>query len=136
MPLARILIVDDESDVKSVMKRGLEISGFEVTAECDPLQALANFKVATYNLALLDIRMPNMDGFDLFDKLSKMEGNLKVCFLTAFDIDYFERFKERFPNIPTRCFIKKPVSIRNLISMVRAELGLQNNSNSSSMPAS
>ena len=123
MALANILIVDDEADVKNVIKRGLEITGFNVKSECDPLEALANFRAEVYAIALLDVRMPNMDGFELYEKMSHIDGRMKVCFLTAFDVEYFEKFKDRFPHIPTRCFIKKPVSIRNIIEMVKSELG-------------
>jgi two-component system, OmpR family, response regulator ChvI len=119
----RILIVDDEADITSVMKRGLENAGFEVDVENNPLTALQNFKAGKYSLALLDIRMPQMEGFDLYERLSQLDSKMKVCFLTAFDANYFEKFKIRFPHLPTRCFIKKPVTIKDLVNIVEAELG-------------
>ena len=63
-----------------------------------------------------------MDGFELYEKLTQIDNKLRVCFLTAFDVDYFEMFKKRFPNVPNRCFIRKPVSIKNLTEMVKTEL--------------
>lgn len=122
MPSSKILIVDDEADLKNVLKRGLEMTGFQVSTECDPLEALANFKGGEYGLIISDIRMPKMDGFELVDKLSKIDPGVKVCFLTAFDIEYFEKFKQQFPSVPTRCFIKKPISIVAMIGAVKAEL--------------
>jgi CheY-like chemotaxis protein len=119
----RILIVDDEADVMTVMKRGLEMSGFHVRTESDPATALENFKAGTFDLLITDIKMPKMDGFELAGRLLEIDPKIRICFITAFDIDYFEKFRQRFSHIPTRCFIKKPVSIANLVGMVRQELG-------------
>jgi DNA-binding response OmpR family regulator len=121
---ASILIVDDEADLKGMIMKGLEISGFNVSSECDPVEALANFQAGKYDMAILDIRMPNIDGFDLYERLRQTDRSLKVCFLTAFDAEYFDMFKQRFPDLPTHCFIRKPVSIISLIKMVKAELDI------------
>jgi len=67
-------------------------------------------------MVLLDVKMRQMDGFELYEKLSRIDDTVKVCFLTAYDMDYFEKFKERFPHVPTRCFInQKPISMKNLV---------------------
>jgi hypothetical protein len=80
------------------------------------------------------------DGFELYEKLSRIDDTVKVCFLTAYDMDYFEKFKERFPHVPTRCFInQKPISIKNLVGTVRTDLSIsqpKDNLNSSSQSAS
>ncbi len=120
--LARILIVDDEGDLAYVMQRGLKIAGFRVDAKTNPLDAIASFGKGKYDLLLLDIRMPEMNGFELYERLSQVDNRVKVCFLTAFDVEYFERFRKRFPDTPKRCFIKKPVSIANLVKAIKAEL--------------
>lgn len=65
----RILLVDDEADVISLFKMILEMNGFEVDSYTDPLEALSNFKANSYDLALLDIRMPNLNGFELYKKI-------------------------------------------------------------------
>jgi hypothetical protein len=82
-----------------------------------------------------------MDGFELYEKLSRIDDRVKVCFLTAYDMDYFEKFKERLPHVPTRCSInQKPISMKNLlVGTVRTELGIsqpKDNLNSSSRSAS
>ena len=81
-----------------------------------------------------------LDGFELYEKLSRIDDTVKVCFLTAYDMDYFEKFKERFPHVPTRCFInQKPIPMKNLVGTVRTELGIsqpKDNLNSSSQSAS
>jgi DNA-binding response OmpR family regulator len=67
-PLSQILIVDDESDITSSFDMILEMNGFEVDTYNDPLLAVSNFKPNSYGLALLDIRMPKMNGFELYKK--------------------------------------------------------------------
>ena len=83
---ARILLVDDEYDISLTFKIVLEESGFIVDSFNDPLLALTNFKAGTYNLLLLDIKMPKMNGFELCKQLKKIDSSVKVCFITAFDI--------------------------------------------------
>ena len=103
--LKRILIVDDEQDIISVFKMVLEMNDFEVDAYNDPLLALSNFKQNVYDLIILDIRMPDMDGFELFKKIRMVDDKVKVCFMTAFD-DYRQEFKKSFPMLDEiKCFI-------------------------------
>ena len=80
----RILIVDDEPDVIIVFKMVLEMNGFEVDAYDNPLSALDNFKPNSYGLLLLDIKMPQMNGFELYKKLRTVDDKVKVCFITAY----------------------------------------------------
>ena len=96
-PKGRILLVDDEQDITTIAKKGLQRSGFEVDTFNNPLEALSSFKDNQYDVALLDIRMPSMNGFDLYKKLRKIDSNIKVCFITAFEM-YEEEFKKMFPS--------------------------------------
>jgi DNA-binding NtrC family response regulator len=80
----RILAVDDDSDITLTVKVGLEDSGlFEVDTFNDPELALSSFRPGLYDLVLVDMRMPKMFGHELYDKMKKIEGKLKVCFMTA-----------------------------------------------------
>ena len=118
----RILIVDDEPDIAAVMKLGLEKAGFDVEAITDPLRAIDFCKKAgQFDLALIDIRMTPINGFELYRQLLKIDKKLKVCFVTAFEI-YYDEFKRVFPKIKVECFIRKPVSIEILAALVRKEL--------------
>jgi CheY-like chemotaxis protein len=131
----------DEDEVMQVTRKGLEMAGFEVHAKCNPLDALAGFKAGAHYMVLLDVKMRQMDDFELYEKLSRIDDRVKVCFLTGYDMDYFEKFKERFPHVPTRCFInQKPISMKNLlVGTVMTELGIsqpKDNLNSSSQSAS
>src|SRR5215211_9395817 len=92
----RILLVDDETDVISLFKMVLEMNGFEVDAYTDPAAALSDFKANSYGLALLDIMMPTLNGFELYRKLKEIDNNIIACFITAFE-DYRQEFKESFP---------------------------------------
>lgn len=101
----------------------LELNGFEVDAHIDPFSALANFKPNEFGLLILDIRMPNMTGFELYKKLKIIDGNVEVCFITAFE-DYHEEFKESFPMLDeAKHFIRKPKAIEDLVNHVATILG-------------
>lgn len=122
-PLRRILLVDDESDVISVFKMILEMNGYEVDAYTSPLTALDNFKPDFYGLLLLDIRMPAMSGFELYRKMRRIDKEIKVCFITAFE-DYREEFRESFPMLDEfKYFIRKPKAVEDLVNHVATILG-------------
>ena len=72
----------------------LQMNGFEVDAFNDPLLALSNFKPNVYGLALLDIRMPKMNGFELCNQIKDIDNKIEACFITAFEDYREERRKE------------------------------------------
>ena len=111
----KILIVDDEPDITLTLGNGLEQGGYDVHVFNDPLVALSNFKPDTYDLLLLDIKMPNMTGFELYRKLKEIDSKVKVCFITAFET-YYEKFRQEFfPLEEIKGFIRKPIHIEDLI---------------------
>ena len=111
----KILIVDDEPDITLTLGKGLEQGGYDVHVFNDPLVALSNFKPGTYDLLLLDIKMPNMTGFELYRKLKEIDSKVKVCFITAFET-YYEKFRQEFfPLEEIKGFIRKPIQIQDLI---------------------
>jgi len=117
-PLRRILLVDGEVDVISVFKMILEMNGYEVDAYTDPTSALDDFKPNFYGLLLLDIRMPTINGFELYRKMRNIDDKVSVCFITAFE-DYREEFKESFPMLDEfKYFIRKPKAIEDLVNHV------------------
>lgn len=120
----KILVVDDEPDITASIKNGLTRNGFEVTTFNDPTTALASYNVNTYDLLLLDIRMPKMNGFELYRELKKKgDDTAKACFFTAFEV-YYDEFKKIFPNLEVKCFIRKPITITELTSHINTELGI------------
>jgi len=120
--LNRIMVIDDEPDIASTVKMSLERDGFVVDSFTDPQTALGHFKQEHYSMVITDIRMPNMNGFELYRELKKEDENIKVAFMTAFEM-YEEEFRRVFTNIDVKCFIKKPVSPSDLVRRVKEELG-------------
>jgi DNA-binding response OmpR family regulator len=118
----KILIVDDEPDITLSFKMILENNGFKVDAYNDPLEALNSFEPSSYDLLLLDIRMPKLDGFQLYDELRKKDQAVKVIFITAFDVNY-EALRKMYPHLRIESFVRKPVDSEHLIGAVRTELG-------------
>lgn len=95
--------------------------GFLIDDFADSELALQQFKPNFYDLAILDIRMPKLNGFDLYRQLKKQDDKLKVCFLTAYEM-YFNDFRKTFPEIRISCFIKKPVELKMLAMSIRGTL--------------
>jgi DNA-binding response OmpR family regulator len=112
----RILLVDDESDITFSFSIGLEDSGFNVDTFNHPLKALSNFRSGSYELVILDIKMPEMGGIDLCKEIRKIDNNVRICFLTAFDSRY-EEFRHY-----SECFIRKPITIDDLVEKIKKEL--------------
>ncbi len=119
--MKRIAVVDDEPDITNVLKKGLERHGFAVDIFNDPHAALASFQPKYYDLMIIDIRMPRINGFDLYRQLKKRDTSVKICFLTAFQI-YYEEFRKMFPAIDVKAFIRKPISISNLVNQIDAAI--------------
>lgn len=117
----RILIVDDEPEIAQIFALALEDKGFIVDIYHDPLAALSKFKTDLYDLVLLDIRLPNIDGFELYDKIRNMDKRIKVCFISAYQMNYLA-LRDQYPELEIDCFIPKPVKIEDLVKRVNAEL--------------
>jgi DNA-binding response OmpR family regulator len=114
----RILIVDDEPDVNLALRIVLEDNNFIVDSFNDPLRALENFKANFYDLIILDIKMPKKDGFEVYKEILKIDNRVKVCFLTAGDINY-RSLKGTFPTLDENQFIKKPIENMELIKQIQ-----------------
>jgi DNA-binding response OmpR family regulator len=114
----RILVVDDEADLTMLCSLALEYHGFKVDAFTDPQKALSNYKPGYYDLVILDIMMPKMDGFQLYNEIKKKDQKAKVCFLTASEL-YYEQFrKEEYSAIDKNLFIQKPIQNEELLKEV------------------
>lgn len=118
----KILVVDDEPDVTFTIKVILTSNGYQVDAFEDPEEALAQFNKDAYLLAFLDIKMPKINGFDLYKKLLDIDKDIKVCFLTAlgeFD-DYYRQYKKEdlAPVWGIRHIVRKPIDNSKLLEEV------------------
>jgi DNA-binding response OmpR family regulator len=114
----RILVVDDEPDLTMLCKLALEHHGFTVDTINDPQKALSNYKLGYYDLVILDIKMPFMDGFQLYNEIKKKDQKAKICFLTASEL-YYEEFRKREYNaIDKNLFLRKPIGNEELLKQV------------------
>ena len=114
----KVLIVDDENDITLSFKRILEFNRFEVDTYNDPTVALAEFKSNYYDVALIDIKMPHLDGFDLYKKIKELDNNLRIYFLTASEA-YYQQYREKdYEKLDRDLFIQKPIEFKDLIKKI------------------
>lgn len=123
----KIMLVDDEADILWVFKMILESDvRLKVDSFVDPLAALQNFRPGLYDLLLIDIAMPKMNGFELYDKIREFDKKVKISFVTASEMFYEEIRKQAFPELDTTiCFIRKPIANPDLIKQVREILDIK-----------
>jgi CheY-like chemotaxis protein len=107
----RILVVDNERDISTALQIGLVEGGFDVDAFTDPELVLSNFKLGLYDLALIDIMMPKMDGFVLYERLKTVDPDIRVCFLTASEMDRGEIRKVEHCTLNRDLFLQKPIQL-------------------------
>ena len=125
----RILIVDNEADVTITFKAGREDSNnnnyvnkrIKVHTSNNPLAALSEFKPKFFDLLLVDINMPHMNGFELCEKILAIDINVRICFMSSVEINR-EALREIYPSLSLGCFIGKPVTIDYLLKRIMSEL--------------
>ena len=123
----RILLIDDEPDITFTIKDMLEDNGFEVSSFNDPILALNYYKVNFYDLVILDIKMPKMDGFELYTKIREKDPKVKICFLTAIAMFNEEFRKIRLllgKTINEDYFIQKPVEMEDLLKKLTSIMNI------------
>jgi two-component system catabolic regulation response regulator CreB/two-component system response regulator ChvI len=113
-----MLLVDDEPDITFTIKSILNDNGFQIDIFNDPITALKSYRANFYDLVILDIKMPKMDGFELYIKIKEKDPNVKICFLTAI-VTFNEEFRKARSEIgriiAEECFIQKPIKTEDLI---------------------
>ena len=126
----RIMVVDDEKDILRVIKRDLESgrnnNNYETNFLVDAfssselaLDAIEHHPSNYYDLVLTDIRMPQMNGFELYRRIKEKNPSMKIAFITAFEINK-EEFSKVLPSIDVKDFIIKPISMANLIRKLKS----------------
>jgi DNA-binding NtrC family response regulator len=124
----RILVVDDEPDITLTLEAGLKIVGLsDVDTFNDPESALKSFKPDYYALVLIDITMPKMDGFQLYESLKKIDPDVKACFLTASEMYYGVHRGVEHCALNEDLFLQKPISTDDLIKEVNKKIYSNNN---------
>ncbi len=126
----RILLVDDEPDIAIAFKIGLEDNGFKVDMFNNPEEASLNFKCSLYDLLLLDVKMPKMNGIEFYYRMKEIDKKVKICFITASEIYYFKQITEEIITVlGIKCLFRKPIKLEDLVNGIRKELGIFYNNN-------
>jgi DNA-binding response OmpR family regulator len=120
MSKRRILIIDDDIDINNLFKLFLEYDGYNVDAFTDPIDALYSFRKNVYDLVLLDLKMPKMNGMLLYEKLHSIDPDLLFCFITA-NREYIEHLKKSIVEIE-KIVIYKPILLSELRNKVNSLL--------------
>ena len=125
----RVMLVEDEDDIVMLFEMILgSDAGLKIDSFTEPFAALNNFISGLYDLIMIDVSMPKMNGFELYHKIRKLDDKVKVCFLTAGEMYDEEIRKENFPELDTNCFIRKPIANQDLIQRVKDILNSESNS--------
>jgi two-component system, OmpR family, response regulator ChvI len=123
--MKKILVVDDEPDITFSIKLVLETNGFaSVDIFNDPADVISEYNNqprTMYDLLIIDIMMPRMNGFELYEKIKKIDHNAKVCFITAYRV-YFEALREMYPDYEVDCFMNKPFENGDLLRTVASAI--------------
>ena len=123
--MKKILVVDDEPDITFSIKLVLETNGFaSVDTFNDPADVISKYNNqpgTMYDLLIIDILMPRMNGFELYEKIKKIDNNAKVCFITAYRM-YFEALREMYPDYEVDCFMDKPFENEDLLGKVASAI--------------
>jgi CheY-like chemotaxis protein len=123
-----ILLVDDEPDLTFSFKEALEDAGFNVDIFNDSMHALENYRPDFYDLVILDIVMPKMDGFNLYKELKKLDPRINACFLTASEQYREDQREVKYRDLSQDLFIQKPISLEDLKRQIKERIGPTNNS--------
>ena len=113
----RILVVDDEADVCFVLEKVLGENGFVIDSYEDPFLALERFRAHLYNLVILDIKMPELNGFELYREIRRLDKKVKVCFLTAGEM-YYGAYSDIFSSLHANYFIRKPIENQEFMNRI------------------
>jgi CheY-like chemotaxis protein len=113
----KILLIDDEPDICVTYKTILEGAGYQCIVYTDPVKALQEFKANYYDLIVLDVKMPALNGCEFFKKIRE-HSTINMFFITAAK-EYFDKLrKEQYPELADVSFVQKPVTNEELIHIV------------------
>jgi two-component system, OmpR family, response regulator ChvI len=121
--MKKILVIDDEPDITFALKTILEDNGYTADVFNDPADVISKYNQPgiMYDLLIIDILMPRMNGFELYEKIKKIDNNAKVCFISAYKM-YFEALKEMYPDYDVDWFMNKPFENEDLLRKIDSAL--------------
>jgi CheY-like chemotaxis protein len=114
-----VLLIDDDKDVLTVLKRSLELKGMNTYGFTNPVLAVEHFRnnAANYDIVVTDIRMPQMNGFQVARAVKETRSDIKLAFITAFEISRSE-FEKVLPSTKVDAFITKPVKSATFVEII------------------
>ena len=113
------MVVDDDFDITFTLKGKLEQRGFSLDTYNDLIET--DFKPNYYDLLILDVKMPKMNGFELYQEINKVDRNAKVCFFTAYEA-YYDSLQKQYPDLNTSWLIGKPIDVSDLVRKINEEV--------------
>lgn len=113
----KVMLVDDSADTLTTLSRNLRRHGFNVDAFNGSNYALSEFKPNHYDIIILDLSMPGINGLELAERILAKDNDAHVCILSAFDIAEVET-KKRFKGAKSIRFLKKPISASSLANHI------------------
>lgn len=119
----RIMLVDGDPDTCYLLGMILKLNDFDVVPFTDPEQALASFCKDKYDLLLLDVKVPQMGGFELYKKIKKIDNIVRVCFMTNYRQECLQTFRESFPELAPESLVHKPASGNDLMKTLQGYFG-------------
>ena len=118
--LGRVLVVDDDLDTALVVRLILECHNYQVDMFTDSKLALSEFQPKKYSLAVIDLKMNGIDGFELYERLFEMDSKMKVCFMSGYEYsESISKFQNNHCEVSLECFLKKPLSIDGFVNLVK-----------------
>jgi CheY-like chemotaxis protein len=126
--LKKILLVDNEADITYALENALKNYGYSIYSFNDSMLALNSYKSNFYDLVILDIKMPKMDGFELYNKIKERDPEVKICFLTASELFYEEFRKTRYmlgEKFGEEYFIQKPIKTEELVQKMNVLMNIE-----------
>lgn len=119
--MSRILLVDDEPDIVNILSKALLIHGLAVDYYTDSTKALEEFLPGRYDLLILDFKMPRMNGFQLYEKILKIDSRAKACFLSG-DAVHYKEYQDIMPELNPNRFMHKPISLKKFVDDIKTIL--------------
>jgi DNA-binding response OmpR family regulator len=117
-----LIVVDNERDITEIFRRALELNHFQVDTYNTSHEAIRNFRAGIYDLAVLDFKMPELDGFTLYEKMYKIDKKIRVLFISG-DHNSYEAKKSTHPELGSLHYLSKPTKLTELVDRIRQILG-------------
>src|SRR5581483_6440320 len=118
----KVLICDDSPDQRDVLSEFLRLNGYQVETAEDGRRSLELIKDREFNAVLLDLNMPDVDGFDVLSYLQEHRRGLSVILISAMPLEMIQRQIRRLPKHELPPLLLKPINLDHLLALLQMEL--------------